>query len=80
MTVSDDPCDKRHKHVVDCGKLPERETLDPKWEFPKMRGPQYRPQNTIILITGTPKKVPLIQKECERPTPRKAHCERPKHA
>ena len=24
------------------------------------RGPQYRPQNTIILIIGTPKKVPLI--------------------
>ena len=23
-------------------------------------GPQYRPQNTIILIIGTPKKVPLI--------------------
>ena len=27
---------------------------------PKIRGPQYRPQNTIILIMGTPKKVPLI--------------------
>ena len=24
------------------------------------RGPQYRPQNTIILIMGTPNKVPLI--------------------
>ena len=25
----------------------------------QIRGPQYRPQNTIVLITGTPKKVPL---------------------
>ena len=24
------------------------------------RGPQYRPQNTIVLIIGTPKMVPLI--------------------
>ena len=24
------------------------------------RGPQYEPQNTIVLIMGTPKKVPLI--------------------
>ena len=24
------------------------------------RGPQYRPQNTIILFTGTPKMVPLF--------------------
>ena len=24
------------------------------------RGPQYRPQNTIRLIMGTPKRVPLI--------------------
>ena len=31
-----------------------------KWYFPKIRGPQYRPQNTIILNIGTPKKVPLI--------------------
>ena len=30
------------------------------WYFPKIRGPQYRPQNTIILNIGTPKKVPLI--------------------
>ena len=30
------------------------------WQFPKIGGPQYRPQNTIILIIGTPKKVPLI--------------------
>ena len=29
-------------------------------EFPKIRGPQYRPPNTIILIIGTPRKVPLI--------------------
>ena len=28
--------------------------------FPKIGGPQHRPQNTIILITGIPKKVPLI--------------------
>ena len=28
--------------------------------FPKRRGPQYRPQNTIVLIIGTPKKAPLI--------------------
>ena len=27
------------------------------WYFPKIRGPQYRPQNTIILNIGTPKKV-----------------------
>ena len=26
----------------------------------QIRGPQYRPQNTIILIIGTPKMVPLI--------------------
>ena len=25
-----------------------------------MRGPQYRPQNTIVLIIGTPNKVPVI--------------------
>ena len=24
------------------------------------RGPQFRPQNTIVLIIGTPKMVPLI--------------------
>ena len=29
-------------------------------EFPKIGGPQYRPQNTIVLNMGTPKKVPLI--------------------
>ena len=27
---------------------------------PKIRGPQYRPQHTIVLIMGIPKKVPLI--------------------
>ena len=26
----------------------------------KKRGPQYRPQHTIVVIMGTPKKVPLI--------------------
>ena len=26
----------------------------------KMGGPQYRPQNTVVLILGTPKMVPLI--------------------
>ena len=30
------------------------------WKFPKIRGPQSRPQNTIVLIMGTPTKVPLI--------------------
>ena len=30
------------------------------WKFPKIRGPQYRPQDIIILIMGTPKKVLLI--------------------
>ena len=30
------------------------------WQFPKIRGPQYRPQYTIILIMGKPNKVPLI--------------------
>ena len=29
-----------------------------RWYFPKIRGTQYRPQNTIILSIGTPKKVP----------------------
>ena len=28
--------------------------------FPKIRIPQYRPQYTIALIIGTPKRVPLI--------------------
>ena len=28
--------------------------------FPKIRGPQYRPTNTIILIMGTHNKVPPI--------------------
>ena len=28
--------------------------------FPKIGEPQYRPQNTIVLIIGTPKRVPLI--------------------
>ena len=32
----------------------------PMWYFPQIGGPQYRPQNTRILIIGTPKKVPLI--------------------
>ena len=31
-----------------------------KWYFPKIRVPQYRSQNTIILNMGTPKKVHLI--------------------
>ena len=31
-----------------------------KWKFLKIGGPQYRPQYTIVLIIGTPKKVPLI--------------------
>ena len=30
------------------------------WYFPKIRGPQYRPKNTIVLIIGTPEMVPLI--------------------
>ena len=29
-----------------------------------MRGPQYRPQYTIVLIIGTPKTVPLILGNC----------------
>ena len=29
-------------------------------EFLKMRGPKYRPPNTIVLIIGTPKMVPPI--------------------
>ena len=28
------------------------------WYFPKIRGPQYRPQNTTILIIGPPKWYP----------------------
>ena len=31
-----------------------------KWLFPKTGGSPYRPQNTIVLIIGTPKMVPLI--------------------
>ena len=27
---------------------------------PIIRGPQYRPKNSIVLITGTPKMVPRI--------------------
>ena len=30
-----------------------------KWQFPKIRGPQYKPDNTIALNNGTPKKLPL---------------------
>ena len=30
-----------------------------------MRGPQYRPQNTIVLLIGTPKRVPLILGNCQ---------------
>ena len=26
-----------------------------KWYSPKIGGPQYRPQNTVVLIIGTPK-------------------------
>ena len=29
-------------------------------EFPKIGGPQYRPPNTIVLIMGTLRMVPLI--------------------
>ena len=29
------------------------------WQFPKIRAPQYRPQYTIVLVIGIPKKVPL---------------------
>ena len=29
------------------------------FRVPKIRGPQHRPQNTIIRILGTPKKVML---------------------
>ena len=34
--------------------------LECTWYFPKMRGTQYRPQNAIVLILGTPKMVPPI--------------------
>ena len=30
--------------------------------FPKIRGPQYRPQNTIILILGTQERYPKISR------------------
>ena len=36
------------------------EGLGALWQFPKIRVPQYRPQYTIVLIIGIPKKVPLI--------------------
>ena len=29
-------------------------------QLPKLRGPQYRPHYSIILVTGAPKKVLLI--------------------
>ena len=29
------------------------------WYFPKIEVPRYRRQNTIILIMGTPKQVPV---------------------
>ena len=30
------------------------------WQFPKIRGPQYRPQSTVILVIGIHRKVPPI--------------------
>ena len=30
------------------------------WEFPKIRGTQYRPKNNIVLNIGIPKRVPII--------------------
>ena len=35
--------------------------------FPKQGGPQYRLQNTIVLLIGTPKEVPLIVIASARP-------------
>ena len=37
-----------------------RSNVGQNWYFPKTRGPQYRSPNTIVLIVGTLKKVPLI--------------------
>ena len=34
------------------------------WSFHRIRGPQYRPQYTIVLINVTPNKVPLIWHRC----------------
>ena len=30
------------------------------WQFPKIRGPRYKPKSSVVLIIGTPKKVSLI--------------------
>ena len=35
-------------------------TVAKKSQFPKIGGPPYRPQSMTILITGTPKLVPII--------------------
>ena len=37
--------------------------------FPKIRVPQYRPQYTIVLIIGTPKKVPFPNSSTLNPKP-----------
>ena len=52
----------RHTRVYPClGTVcPDTLPLKPSilWSFPKIRGPQCRPQNTMILTIGTPKRVP----------------------
>ena len=40
--------------------LPEFGLRNKIWSFPKIGEPQDRPQNAIVLIMGTPKKVPII--------------------
>ena len=37
-----------------------RGSIGDLWQFPKMREPQYRPQNTMILIMRTPKRVAAL--------------------
>ena len=50
--------------MVESGGNSKEEEEDNKyktiWWFPKIGGPQCRPQYTIILIMGTPEEVPVI--------------------
>ena len=48
--------------VHSAGMLGSKDQINVQLEMvlSQNRGPQYRPQNTIVLIIGIPKKVPLI--------------------
>ena len=45
---------------MDTGTVSDPVVGDLFGTFPKIGEPQFRPQNTIVLITGTPKKASLI--------------------